>query len=73
MRSEAYQEGQGARHKIERWNGKGKDNHGLRRCRYVGWTRYVIQAYLTAMGLNFKRMVRLLTGTTFTGRASVAA
>jgi len=72
QQSEAYQEGQQVRYKIERKYGEGKENHGLRRCRYVGWTRYAIQAYLTAMVLNLKRMVRLLTGTPFKGRASLA-
>lgn len=72
LQSEAYQEGQQVRYKIERKYGEGKENHGLRRCRYVGWTRYAIQAYLTAMVLNLKRMVRLLTGTPFKGRARLA-
>ncbi len=72
LQSEAYQEGQQVRYKIERKYGEGKENHGLRRCRYAGWMRYAIQAYLTAMVLNLKRMVRLLTGTPFKGRATLA-
>jgi IS5 family transposase len=72
QQSEAYQEGQQVRYKIERKYGEGKENHGLRRCRYLGWMRYAIQAYLTAMVLNLKRMVRLLTGTPFKGRARLA-
>lgn len=72
LQSPAYQEGQKVRYKIERKYGEGKENHGLRRCRYLGWTRYAIQAYLTAMVLNLKRMVRLLTGTPFKGRARLA-
>lgn len=72
LQSEAYREGQRVRYKIERKYGEGKSNHGLRRCRYLGWTRYAIQAYLTAMVLNLKRMVRLLTGTPFKGRARLA-
>lgn len=73
LQSPEYQEGQEVRYKIERKYGEGKDNHGLRRCRYLGWTRYAIQAYLTAMVLNLKRMVRLLTGTPFKSRARLAA
>jgi IS5 family transposase len=73
LQSDAYREGQQLRYKIERKYGEGKENHSLRRCRYLGWTRYAIQAYLTAMVLNLKRMVRLLTGTPFKGRARLAA
>jgi IS5 family transposase len=73
LQSEEYQEGQRVRYKIERKYGEGKEHHGLRRCRYLGWMRYAIQAYLTAMVLNLKRMVRLLTGTPFKGRARLAA
>jgi len=72
LQSEPYREGQQLRYKIERKYGEGKENHGLRRCRYLGWTRYAIQAYLTVMVLNLKRMVRLLTGTPFKGRARLA-
>ena len=45
----------------------------MRRCRFVRWTRYAIQAYLAAMVPHLKRMVRLLTGTAFNGRARMAA
>jgi hypothetical protein len=40
--SDAYQSGQRERYKIERKHGEAKENHGLRRCRYLGWTRYAI-------------------------------
>ena len=73
QQSKAYQEGLRLRYKIERKFGEGKENHGLRRCRYRGRMRYAIQAYLTAMVLNLKRMVRLLMGTSFKGRARLAA
>lgn len=73
LANEGYQAGQRERYKIERKYGEAKEYHGLRRCRYVGRMRYVIQAYLTAIMLNVKRMVRLLTGTSFKGRARVAA
>jgi IS5 family transposase len=68
-----YQAGKKERYKIERKFGEAKANHGLRRCRYVGRLRYAIQAYLTAIALNLKQMVKLLTGTTFKGRARAMA
>jgi IS5 family transposase len=69
----AYKAGQALRYKVERKYGEGKQNHGLRRCRYLGWVRYAIQVYLTVLALNLKRMVKLLTGTNFKGRAFVGA
>ncbi|MGC8878599.1 MAG: transposase [Anaerolineae bacterium] len=68
-----YQAGQAVRYKIERKYGEAKEYHGLRRCRAVGLLRYAIQAFLTAIVLNLKRLVRLLTGVSFRGRAAVAA
>jgi IS5 family transposase len=67
--SPAYQAGRKERYKVERKYGEAKENHGLRRCRYVGWIRYAIQAYLTAIVLNLKRMVKVLTGVSFKGEA----
>jgi IS5 family transposase len=69
--SEAYQEGQKERYKIERKFGEAKQNHSLRRCRYLGWKGYMIQAYMTVLALNLKRMVKLLTGTPFRGKTPV--
>lgn len=71
--SPEYEAGQQERYKVERKYGEAKVYHGLRRCRYVGRLRYAIQAYLTAIALNLKRMVKLLTGTNFKGRAWVGA
>ena len=68
-----YWRGQKVRFTIERKFGEAKQNHGLRRCRYLGLLRYTFQAVLTAMALNFKRMVKLLTGVNFKGRATVGA
>lgn len=68
-----YQAGQRVRYKIERKYGEAKQNHGLRRCRYLGRIRYVIQTYLTVIALNLKRMVKLLTGINFKGRAYIGA
>ena len=73
LASDEYQAGQRERYKIERKYGEAKTNHGLRRCRYVGRMRYLIQAYLTALVLNLKRMVKVVTGTNFKGRARLSA
>ena len=65
--SSAYRMGQEERDKIERKYGEAKESHGLRRCRYLGRLRYTIQAYLTAIGLNLKWMVKVLTGVNLRG------
>jgi IS5 family transposase len=65
-----YQAGLKERYKVERKFGEGKTGHGLARCRYIGLVKYAIQSYLTAMALNLKRLVRILTGVTFKGRAT---
>jgi len=67
--SEEYQRGRRERYMIERKFGEGKKWHGLGRCRYVGLVRYAIQGYMTAIVLNLKRLVILLTGVPFRGRA----
>lgn len=64
-----YEAGQKERYKIERKFGEAKRRHGLGRCRYLGRLRYAIQVYLTVLVLNLKRMVRLVTGVAFGGRA----
>ncbi len=63
--SEAYQQGLKQRYKIERKFGEAKQGHGLGRCRYVGMLGFAVQAFLTAMALNLKRMVKLLFGIGF--------
>jgi len=68
-----YQAGTQERYKIERKFGEAKAYHGLRRCRYVGHLRYAIQVYLTAIVLNLKRMVKLLTGVSLKGQARAMA
>jgi IS5 family transposase len=73
LASREYQVGQRERYKMERKYGEAKVYHGLRRCRYVGWMRYAIQVYLTALALNLKRMVKVVTGTNFKGRARLSA
>jgi transposase, IS5 family len=60
-----YQAGRSERYKVERKFGEAKRWHGFGRCRYLGLLRYGIQAHLTALVLNLKRVVRLLTGVRF--------
>ena len=72
-RTPQYQAGTKERYKIERKFGEAKAYHGLRHCRYVGRLRYAIQAYLTAIVLNLKRMVKRVTGVSFKGQARAMA
>ena len=60
-----YRAGLRERYKIEQKFGEAKLWHGLRRCRYLGLARYRLQAYLTALVLNLKRLVKLLYGLGF--------
>jgi len=60
--SPEYQAGRAERYKIERKFGEAKRWHGFGRCRYLGLLRYGLQAHLTALVLNLKRIVLLLTG-----------
>jgi len=69
----AYQQGLDERYKIERKFGESKQQHGLGRCRYHGLERYTIQAVLTAMALDLKRMVKLLYGVNFKNPLPVLA
>ena len=69
QQTQQYQQGRKERYKIERKFGEAKQDHSLGRCRYVGLLRYAIQSFLTALALNLKRIVLLLTGVPFKGRA----
>jgi IS5 family transposase len=60
-----YQAGLKERYKVERKFGEAKLWHRWGRCRYLGLIRHGIQAYLTALVLNLKRIVFLVTGVTF--------
>lgn len=71
--SEEYQKGKKERYRIERKFGEAKQGHGFGRCRYLGQDGFTIQAYFTAMVLDLKRLVKLLTGTNFRGRATANA
>lgn len=68
-----YQQGLKERYKIERKFGEGKQGHGLGRCRYLSKAKFAIQVFLTAMALNLKRMVKLLTGVGFKTQSTPAA
>jgi IS5 family transposase len=61
------------RYKIERKFGEAKQGHGLGRCRYVGMLGFAVQVFMTAIMLNLKRMVKLLTGVGFKTQAASAA
>jgi IS5 family transposase len=65
LTSAEYQAGLAERYKIERKFGEAKLWHRFGRCRYLGVVRDGIQAHLTALVLNLKRIVRLLTGISF--------
>jgi IS5 family transposase len=60
--SPSYQRGIRERKKIEGKFGEMKKHHGFGRCRYLGLLRYWIQCYLTAIAVNLKRIVKILTG-----------
>ena len=53
------------RYRVEQPFGTAKQKHGLGRCRYLGLLRYGIQAFMTFMVVNCKRIIKLLTGITF--------
>ena len=54
-----YQENIKKRKRIEKKFGEEKKHHGLDRCRYLGLTKYAIQAYLTAIVVNLKQIMAL--------------
>ena len=60
-----YQQGLKERYKIERKFGEAKQGHGLGRCRYLGEAGFTVQAFLTAIVLNLKRIIKLMTGVGF--------
>ena len=59
-----YQEATRIRGRVEQPFGQAKDKHGFEHARYVGLLNYGLQAYLTFMVVNAKRMAKLLTGIT---------
>jgi len=73
IQTPAYKEGRKERYKIERKFGEAKQGHGLGRCRYIGLLGFGIQAYFTAIVLNLKRMVKLLTGVGLKTRSALTS
>ncbi len=66
-----YQQGLMERYKIERKFGEAKQGHGFGRCRYLGGMGFTVQAFLTVIMLNLKRLVKLLTGVGFRTQVAV--
>jgi IS5 family transposase len=73
IKTPQYQQGLKERYKIERKFGEAKQGHGFGRCRYIGIARFAVQAFFTAIMLNLKRMVKLLTGVGFKTQSASAA
>lgn len=65
INSPQYKAGLKERYKIERKFGEAKQWHGFGRCRYVGKVRFAVQSFLTAIMLNLKCLVKILTGVGF--------
>jgi len=59
MASPAYQESIPKRKQIEKKFGEEKKHHGFAKARYLGLRKYAIQAYLTAIVVNLKRIMLL--------------
>jgi hypothetical protein len=60
-----YRAGLAKRGRIEPKFGEAKTEHGLRRCRHVGLRSFALQAKLTVLAMNLKRLVQLQFGTRF--------
>jgi hypothetical protein len=65
VKTPQYHAGLKERYKIERKFGEAKQGHGFGRCRYLGRLGFAVQAFLTAIMLNLKRIVKVLTGVGF--------
>lgn len=59
IKSEIYQKATKRRKEIEKKFGEEKKHHGFDRCRYLTLNRYAIQAYLTTITVNLKRIMLL--------------
>jgi hypothetical protein len=67
--SEKHQSGRKVRYRVEQVFGWAKAWGGFERCRYLGSKRHGLQAYLTLLVCNLKRIVKRLTGVTFRAQA----
>ena len=65
VQNRGYWAGLKERGRIEAKFGEAKTKHGLKRCRHVGLKSFNVQAKLTAIIMNLKRLVQLLFGTRF--------
>ena len=59
--SPEYRAGLKERYKVEPKFGESKEQHGFRRCRYLGLLRFAVQGFLTVLTMNLKRLVVLTT------------
>lgn len=57
-----YQRRKQERYKIEATFGDQKNQHGLRRCRYLGLIKTTMQCYLTDSVYNLKKLIKVLYG-----------
>ncbi|OGN73122.1 MAG: hypothetical protein A2X25_11315 [Chloroflexi bacterium GWB2_49_20] len=73
MRPRKNQQGLQKRSKIERKFGEAEQRHGFGRCRHLSAMRFAVQAFLTAIMLNLKWMVKTLTGVSFKTQSPSAA
>ena len=73
MNEEYYLKTLKQRKKIERKFGEEKKHHGLSKARYLGLMKYAVQSYFTAMAVNLKRIVTILTGATLRNQSYVFA
>jgi len=64
-----HREGLKERYKVERKFAEEKQGHGLKRCRYLGLTKYHAQTVMTALAVNLKVVVAFMTGSTLKGYA----
>lgn len=64
-----HKDGLKERYKIERKFGEEKQGHGLKRCRYLGLTKYHAQTVMTALAVNLKVVAAFMTGSTLKGYA----
>jgi IS5 family transposase len=62
-----YQDGTKRRREIEAIFGTQKQNHGLRRARYLGLDKYHVQTTIMALVYNLKVVVAAITGSTLKG------
>ena len=62
MGTPRYQQTRQQHTKVERKLGEVARHQGQRRARYRGWACVKVQAVLTALGVNVKRLVQLLVG-----------